>query len=544
MDHPEGAGLARADRVDFDRRVRVEFRGAQLSSDGGLLVMREMDDALGLSNLAAMALRDTRRGKNTVHRLDGLFRQSVFGRLAGYEDVNDADRLTLDPVMRQVVGGRAVDAQAASASQMGRFETETLALPENREALADLNGQWIDRFHDGNGLKFIVLDMDSSVSPTHGDQEGSAWNGHFDCTCYHPNFLFNQFGMLERCALRNGNVHSADGWRDVLDPVIARYAERDILRFFRADAAYAIPAIYARLEETGYFYAIRLPANNVLREKIAHRLTRPVGRPSLTKVKRFFVDFDYQAASWDKERRVIAKIEWHPGELFPRVGFIVTNLPMEPDWVMGFYNQRGTAEQHIKEGKCLSLDTAVLPEVPRQRSAAATARAGLQPGHLPALHRAARGDGRLVVDQPAAEADQDRSPRRPPRPCHLLPAGRGGRHRLDGARHPRRHPTIASATVMCVTAIWAGIEGKRQDRAARCAEKRRRRAGMLRVYGPICPTSGVCATTDPARGGKRLISWRIQAILTSEGTPLGECRFSSPFWGIAHFEKEHTPQGN
>jgi len=130
--------------------------------------------------------------------------------------------------MRQVVGGRAVDAQAASASQMGRFETETLASPANREALADLNGQWIDRFHDRNGLKYIVLDMDSSVSPTHGDQEGAAWNGHFDCTCYHPNFLFNQFGMLERCALRNGNVHSADGWRDVLDPVIARYTGRDL----------------------------------------------------------------------------------------------------------------------------------------------------------------------------------------------------------------------------------------------------------------------------------------------------------------------------
>ena len=345
MDHPEGAGSQRAYRVDFDRRVRLEFRGAQISSDGGLLVMREMDDALGLSDLASAALCDNRRGKNTIHRLDGLFRQSVFGRLAGYEDVNDADRLALDPVMRQVVGGRAVDARAASASQMGRFETETLALPENREALADLNGQWIDRFHDRNGLKYIVLDMDSSVSPTHGDQEGAAWNGHFDCTCYHPNFLFNQFGMLERCALRNGNVHSADGWRDVLDPVIARYADRDLGgRFFRADAAYAIPAIYERLEEAGYFYAIRLPANNVLREKIAHRLTRPVGRPSLTKVKRFFEDFHYQAASWCKERRVIAKIEWHPGELFPKIGFIVTNLPMEPDWVVRFYNLRISRE--------------------------------------------------------------------------------------------------------------------------------------------------------------------------------------------------------
>jgi len=351
MDHPEGASSERGDRVDFDRRVRLEFCGTQLSSDGGLLVMRELDDALGLSDLASGALNDNRKGKNTVHRLDGLFRQSVYGRLAGYEDVNDADRLALDPVMRQVVGGRAVEAQAASASQMGRFETETLALPKNREALADLNDQWVDRFHDRRGLKYIVLDMDSSVSPTHGDQEGTAWNGHFDCTCYHPLFVFNQFGMLERCALRHGNVHSADGWQDVLDPVIARYAKRDLMRFFRADAAYAIPAIYGRLEAAGYFYAIRLPANSVLREKIAHRLTRPVGRPSPTKVKRLYEDFEYQAASWDKPRRVIAKIEWHPGELFPRVGFIVTNLPMEPDWVVRFYNQRGTAEQHIKEGK-------------------------------------------------------------------------------------------------------------------------------------------------------------------------------------------------
>ncbi len=227
-----------------------------------------------------------------------------------------------------------------------------MASPANREALADLNGQWIDRFHDRNGLKYIVLDMGSSVSPTHGDQEGAAWNGHFDCTCYHPNFLFNQFSMLRRCALRNGNVHSADGWRGVLDPVIARYAGRDFgSRFFRADAAYAIPAIYECLEEAGYFYAIRMKNNAVLECCIAHRLARLVGRPSKTKVKRFYEHFQYHAQSWDKPRRVIAKIEWHPGELFPRVGFIVTKLPMEPDWVVRFYNRRGTAEQHIKEGK-------------------------------------------------------------------------------------------------------------------------------------------------------------------------------------------------
>ena len=127
MAHPSGA-VSRDDlRLDFDRRVRLEFRGTQLSSDGGLLIVRELDEALGLSELAADALADHRTGSNRVHQMAGLFRQAVYGRLAGYEDVNDAERLAHDPIMRQVVGDRAVDGQAASTSQMSRFETEGLA---------------------------------------------------------------------------------------------------------------------------------------------------------------------------------------------------------------------------------------------------------------------------------------------------------------------------------------------------------------------------------------------------------------------------------
>jgi hypothetical protein len=272
-------------------------------------------------------LVDPRTGKNGQHAMKGLFRQSVFGRLGGYEDVNDADRLGRDPAMRWIVGGRAVAKAAASTSQMGRFETEFLAAAQNLAALADLSGQWIDRVHAGYSPKAIVLDMDSSVSPTHGDQEGTAYNGHFACTCYHPLFVFNQFGDLERCTLRPGNVHSAHGWRDVLEPVVARYRDRKRRRYFRGDAAFASPE-----------------------ESISYLLSRPVGRPP-NHVRRFHTSFSYQAGSWDRKRRVIAKVEWHPGELYPRVGFIVTNLSRPAERVVAFYNHRGTAEQHIKEGK-------------------------------------------------------------------------------------------------------------------------------------------------------------------------------------------------
>ena len=196
----------------------------------------------------------------------------------------------------------------------------------------------------------LVLDIDSSVSPTYGAQEGTAYNGHFACTCYHPLFVFNQDGDLERCALRPGNVHSAHGWREVLDPVVARYRGRALRRLLRGDAAFALPDVYEYLEAEGFQYAIRLPANQVLQNRIAHLLTRPVGRPPHY-VRRFYASFRYQAQSWSRARRVVAKVEWHPGELYPRVGFIVTNLRRPARRAVAFYNGRGTAEQWIKEGK-------------------------------------------------------------------------------------------------------------------------------------------------------------------------------------------------
>ncbi len=350
MAHPLGERGSEVSRLDFDRRLKLEFHGSKVTSDAGFLPFRELDDALWLTAVAGERLVDPRIGKNGQHRMTGLFRQSTFGRLGGYEDVNDADRLGRDPAMRWIVSGHAVAKQAAPASQMGRFETEFLATDANLTALAGLSGAWIDRVHDRRPAKMMVLDMDSSVSPTYGEQEGTAYNGHFGCTCYHPLFLFNHMGDLERCRLRPGNVHSADGWQHVLVPVVERYKERKVRLYFRGDAAFASPDIYEYLESEGILYAIRLPANKVLQGSIAHRLRRPVGRPP-NHVRRYYANFSYQAGSWDKKRRVVAKVEWHPGELYPRVGFIVTNLSRPAERVVAFYNQRGTAEQWIKEGK-------------------------------------------------------------------------------------------------------------------------------------------------------------------------------------------------
>ena len=337
-------------KLQFDRRVRLDFRGATITSDAGLLACRELDAALGLTEAANDYIHESRSGRNVQHRLLPLLRQSVYSRLAGYEDTNDAERLAQDPAMRVIVGWQGTDKQAASTNTMSGFETEVLTEEENLDGLARLNVEWVDRAMAQTSHQRVILDMDSSESPVHGQQEGVAYNGHFESVCYHPLFLFNHFGDCEGAMLRPGNVHSAERWREVLEPVVKRYQEKGVRLLFRADAAFAKPEVYEYLESRDTGYAMRLPANEVLQGNIRHLLKRPVGRPPKKPVVRYH-DFVYQAQSWDIPRRVVAKVEWRQGELFPRVGFVVTNLNLPPEGVTHFYNGRGTAEQWIKEGK-------------------------------------------------------------------------------------------------------------------------------------------------------------------------------------------------
>src|SRR3984893_5256677 len=423
MADPTGGADKGTLRLDFDRRLLLQFRDSAIPSDAGLLAYRELDDTLGLTDTGADRLADARTGKNGRHRLAGLLRQSVFGRLAGYEDVNDAERLCRDPAMRWVVGDRAITGFAASASQMGRFETKWLSRPETLAALADLPGQWIDKVHQRRPPKMIVLDMDSSESPTYGAQEGSAYNGHFGCTCYHPLFVFNQLGDLERCALRSGNVHSAAGWRDVLEPVVARYRGTVKRHYFRGDAAFANPEIYEFLEAEGYGYAIRLPTNQVIQEKIGYLLSRPVGRPPL-EVRRYYASFTYQAQSWKKPRRVVAKVGWHPGALYP------ASASSSPTW-------RGRP----------SASSASTPSAPCAR---------LQPGQFYANPGDAEDGGAVVADEPAGEADQDRRQARQPWPLCHIPDGRG----RSVAEDVRGNPDVDRSATSAARARMTGGSGQ------------------------------------------------------------------------------------
>jgi hypothetical protein len=374
-------------------------------------------------------------------------------------------------------GGRALTYQTPQAA------------PENLSALADLSGKWIDLVHARRPPRGIVLDMDSTVSPTHGEQENSIWNGHYDCTCYHPLFVFNQFGDLERCSLRPGNVHSADGWDRVLKPVMARYKCGVSRIYFRADAAFAMPGVYEFLEAERIKYEIRLPANQILQARIGYLLKRPVGRPP-NEVRRFHANFTYQAGSWTKPRRVIAKVEWHSGELYPRVGFIVTNMSRQPERVVAFYNKRGTCEQWIKEGKGaikwtrLSCRTFAANAVRLQLHALA-----YNLGNFLRTLATPEPNQGLVADDLEGQADQDWRDDSEPRPLCRLPDGRG-RHPTanvpgDSAAH---RGTAAAATTSASMRRSTVMRSRATDRrsASECQGKRPDQAVKHRSDGRKC----------------------------------------------------------
>ncbi len=296
-----------------------------MTSDGGLILIRELDERLGLEKLIEEQLSDSRQGLNKQFTLADLLRQSVYSRLAGYEDLNDAERLAADPTIRLISSQRIWDRGAALSSTLHWFETELLTREENLIGLMALNRETRGQAESLDSSDRVELDMDSSESPVHGEQEGSAYHGHFESVCYDPLFLFNRHGDCLAAKLRPGNVHSAEDWDELLLPEIERQQAEGKQVAFRADAAFAKPEIYEALGECGVTYLIRIPANESLEWKIVGILFRPPGRPRRKPPVRY-KSFAYEAGSWTKPRRIVAKVEHHEGELFPRVGFIVTNL--------------------------------------------------------------------------------------------------------------------------------------------------------------------------------------------------------------------------
>ena len=193
--------------LSFNASLKIDFQGSRVTSDGGLILVRELDERLGLGDLIDQHLTDLRQGKNTQLPLSDLLRQSVYSRLAGYEDLSDAERLSQDPTFRLIGSEKIWERGAALTSRLQTFETEMLAEEENFGHLARINRELIGKAEALGSPQRVVLDMDSTEIPVYGQQENSAYNGHFESTCYHPLPLFSREGDCLAAKLRPGNVH-------------------------------------------------------------------------------------------------------------------------------------------------------------------------------------------------------------------------------------------------------------------------------------------------------------------------------------------------
>ena len=278
-----------------------------------------------------------------------------------------------------------------------------------------------------------------------GAQEGSAYNGHFASVCYHPLFLFTEHGDCVAATLRPGNVHSADDWDDLLVPEIERQQAEGKRVAFRADAAFAKPEIYDALEQRDVDYAIRMPGNKCLELEIEDILFRRQDGQAASPWVRY-KSFRYQAKSWTTPRRIVAKVEHHRGELFPRVGFIVTNMVLPSRSVVRFYNTArhgGAMDQGRQAGH--PLDAVVVSSVPGERGSAPARGAGLQPGQPLAQTGSAATDQALVAHESPAAAGEDRGPAREACPVLLAAAGRRASDPAALRRHAEEDLGAASA---------------------------------------------------------------------------------------------------
>jgi len=344
-----GESQKEAIRPDFNRSIMIDFQGASISSDTGFILLREVDERFKIIDPLKDCLEDLRSPTHAKHALVQMVRQRVYQMAAGYEDCNDADFLRIDPALRLALGKD--HRLGASQSMLSRLENDVLGNPMGLEALDSALTRATDVLLKRKNKKRLVIDLDSTEDPAHGKQEGVAYNGHFAKNCFHPLFAFTSEGDCLAAKLRPGNVHSADGVLELIKPIVERYRGWFKLFWLRGDAAFANPETYEYCEENRITYFIRLPGNAILMRLLEPYLNRPVGRPPKNGIQVKVVDLQYQAKSWHKPRRVVAKIEWHRGELFPRIGFVVTNSRVPAGKAVKVYNGRAEIENRIKEGK-------------------------------------------------------------------------------------------------------------------------------------------------------------------------------------------------
>jgi hypothetical protein len=343
------------------KEVIARFDGGRVSSDGGLLLVKQVDASLGLTVGLSRCITDDRQQSKVRQSVQDMIRQRVYGIVAGYEDCNDFDTLCSDPLFKIAADRKPVSGEdLASQPTLSRLENSITAsdLLKMAELLVRL---FINR-HRRAAPTQIILDLDATDDPAHGQQELEFYHGYYRTHCFLPLLVYGTADDGEQellaAVLRPGNKHAGHGSVSILRRILPmlREAFPECRFLVRGDGGFALPAFYNWCEQAGVEYAISLPKNSRLRELSSdiEQEARALFEETQNKV-RHFGQIEYAASTWPRPRRVVVKAEMTAKGYNPR--FVVTNLPADdpalesPESLYGFYTDRGDVENRIKELK-------------------------------------------------------------------------------------------------------------------------------------------------------------------------------------------------
>ena len=336
--------------LESNRKIKINFDGGDLSSDAGLLLIKEFVNKLSIEQFLNHSFKTNDSAAFRYHTDKDNLLQMIYMIIAGYFEDNASDELTNDPVFKTVLEKTALASQPTISRFFNRMDEDTL------KQFLEISRILRKKIYSIQMPQAVILDLDSTLLAAYGKQEGRAFNFHYQSNGYHPLVCYDGItGDLIKIQLRDGAAYSCTGVTDFLQPVLDEYLNDypTIQLLLRGDSGFATPDLYKQCEENGTSYVIRLKENNILREKAAYLADELTERTQKNKIDYAAVygEFMYKAGSWPYERRIVCKVEKPENQMVYMYTFIVTNMDSLPEYLVKFYCKRGRMENFIKEGK-------------------------------------------------------------------------------------------------------------------------------------------------------------------------------------------------
>ena len=333
--------------LESNRQIKINFDGGDLSSDAGLLLIKEFAAKIGFTKLIKQKFKTNDKSVRFHKDAENLL-QMIYQVISAYFQDDCADELTLDPVFQAILGKESLASQPTLSRFFNRMDEDTLV------QFDDIDKNLRDIIYSIKRPEHVLLDLDSTLFGTYGRQEGEGFNFHYQAHGYHPLLCYDGLtGDLLKAELRNGTLHCSNGADKFMESIFQEYLERGIETYLRGDSGFASPKLYETCESNGCSYAIRLKQNSSLIAMASDKeedLYKATQKDQISYAVTYG-EFMYQAGSWKYPRRVVFKIEKPYGQLTHMYTFIVTNMDMEPYQIIQFYCGRGKMENFIKESK-------------------------------------------------------------------------------------------------------------------------------------------------------------------------------------------------